>query len=553
MSLRLINKEAKHNIHPILPANPQQTKPLKMKNYFICLLASFLCATSTKAQASLSSYPAATATIYLDFDGEEVHTPMWNNGNAFTCAQAPMTTAQITEVFNRVSEDYRPFNINITTDFNIFLAAPITKRIRVIITPTSDWFAGVGGVAFVGSFSWGDDTPCFVFCDRLANYAKYVAECCSHESGHTMGLSHQSKYDNSCNLTATYNEGVGTGEVAWAPIMGNSYYRNMSGWNNGPTPYGCSSNQDNLTIISSQNGFTYRSDDYSDDINISPNQIDISALTMLGLISTNIDKDAFKFTLNQNSNVWLTINPFSVAANNEGADLDVKMTLYDKNKQLIKVYDPANSLSVIVDTILLEGTYYMVVDGTGNNNASDYGSIGSYSITGITKLLPVCSVRLAAKVIENGHSLSWQVNCNEGLQSVEVQTSLDGSNFSSISSLYGAATNFNYTPQRFKNIFYRIKIITLGGQTAFSNIVLLTATKKTIEQFVVTTTVTNEIAVQAETQYEYVLSDVKGNMLQKGNRATGAGKINTSLYPSGFYFLQLFADGKRQTERIFKQ
>ena len=85
-----------------------------------------------------------------------------------------------------------------------------------------------------------------------------VAECCSHESGHTLGLSHQSKYDDGCHLTATYNEGTGSGETAWAPIMGNSYYRNMSGWNNGPTPYGCGSNQDNLSIITSQNGFGYR-------------------------------------------------------------------------------------------------------------------------------------------------------------------------------------------------------------------------------------------------------------------------------------------------------
>ena len=38
---------------------------------------------------------------------------------------------KLTEIFNRVSEDYRPFDINITTDIDVFIAAPFDKRIRV--------------------------------------------------------------------------------------------------------------------------------------------------------------------------------------------------------------------------------------------------------------------------------------------------------------------------------------------------------------------------------------------------------------------------------------
>ena len=100
-----------------------------------------------------------------------------------------MDDTQITEVFNRTVEDYRPFNINITTDSSVFLAAPLNKRIRIIITPTSAWYPGVGGVSWINSFVWGDDTPGFVFCDRLGpNNAKLVAECCSHEAGHTVAF-----------------------------------------------------------------------------------------------------------------------------------------------------------------------------------------------------------------------------------------------------------------------------------------------------------------------------------------------------------------------------
>ncbi len=131
----------------------------------------------------LSSFPSAKATIYLDFDGQTVSGTSWNGGSTFYCMPAQVTDDQITEIFNRVSEDYRPFNINITTDSTVFLAAPLTQRVRVIITPTSAWYPGVGGVAFTGSFIWGDDTPAFVFSDMLGNNTKMIAECCTHESG----------------------------------------------------------------------------------------------------------------------------------------------------------------------------------------------------------------------------------------------------------------------------------------------------------------------------------------------------------------------------------
>src|SRR5487761_2071249 len=128
----------------------------------------------------LSSLPTAQATIFLDFDGHYVQTTSWNGGNPIDCAPSGLSDAQIIEIFNRVSEDYRPFNINITTDSTVFYAAPLNRRIRIIITPTSSWYMGVGGVAYTGSFTWGDDTPAFVFPNRLGpDNPKMVAECCT--------------------------------------------------------------------------------------------------------------------------------------------------------------------------------------------------------------------------------------------------------------------------------------------------------------------------------------------------------------------------------------
>ncbi len=167
-----------------------------------------------------------------------------------------------------------------------------------------------------------------------------VAECCTHESGHTVGLSHQAKYDSNCNLLATYNTGAGTGQTGWAPIMGNSYYENFSGWYNGPTPYGCAADQDALSIITSINGFTYRADDHSDDPNCKSHCININnnSFADSGIITTSNDKDVFKFNLTNTGHLHLDANPFSVGPDNEGADLDIKLELLNSSLQVIQVF-----------------------------------------------------------------------------------------------------------------------------------------------------------------------------------------------------------------------
>ncbi len=106
------------------------------------LMTLMLCgALTTKAQVPLlSSYPSAQAVIFLDFDGETVENTSWNLNGPIVCGPSGLNTAQMTEVFNRVSEDYRPFNLNVTTDSTKYLSAPIAKRMRIVVTITSDWY-----------------------------------------------------------------------------------------------------------------------------------------------------------------------------------------------------------------------------------------------------------------------------------------------------------------------------------------------------------------------------------------------------------------------------
>lgn len=123
----------------------------------------FVVANISFAAPKLNSLSGADAVIFLDFDGHFVEGTVWNNGQPFSCAAANLTNDQISKIFQSVAEDFRPFKINITTDSLSFLNAPLNRRIRIIVTPTSQWKNGVNGISYIGSFLWGDDTPGFVF------------------------------------------------------------------------------------------------------------------------------------------------------------------------------------------------------------------------------------------------------------------------------------------------------------------------------------------------------------------------------------------------------
>jgi len=159
-----------------------------MKNLYRSGLITLILFSSVVARAQvpiLNSLPSASATVFLDFDGQTVANTSWNFSGPIVCGPSGLTSSQITSIFNRMAEDYRPFDLNITTDSTKYWSAPATKRMRVILTVSYEWYGMAGGVSFVGSFPWGDNTPCFVFTSLLNFNEKNIAEAvlCTNRSG----------------------------------------------------------------------------------------------------------------------------------------------------------------------------------------------------------------------------------------------------------------------------------------------------------------------------------------------------------------------------------
>ncbi|MBQ9872995.1 MAG: pre-peptidase C-terminal domain-containing protein [Thermoguttaceae bacterium] len=336
---------------------------------------------------NLSSNPSSTFTIFLDFDGNQYTGNMWTNGAGVVSPKFDMdgnvdsfSNSELRDIYDvwlRVSEDYAPFNVNVTTKDP---GADALKKssngdkaygIRVAIGGSCyDWYnSSCGGVAYVGSFDWNDDVPCFVFPKQLYS-AKNVAEAAAHEVGHTLGLSHD----------GTSTQGYYGGADGWAPIMGVGYSQPLTQWSKGEY-YDANNRQDDLEIITSK-GFDYKPDDRGDTIaKATALQFVSSGVLGQGLIERNTDVDFYSFELDGQQSV-ITVGGYSEITN-----LDALVKLYDASGNLLKVYDPTNTLYVTIDVSNFSpGKYYMSVEGTGltvdgNLVYSDYASLGVYYIT----------------------------------------------------------------------------------------------------------------------------------------------------------------------------
>ena len=415
---------------------------------------------------AFSSLPGANQTIFLDFDGQTVEGTNWNTYYNQTTLIAPAydtdgdtsvfsatELSQIEEAWKRVSEDYRPFNINVTTvDPGIEALRKTTTNdqqwgIRVVVSKEAPMVTdpakrtGAGGIAYIDSFNWSSDTPAWVF----TSGGKNVAEAASHEAGHSLGLSHDGLIGG-----ASYYTGHGSGETGWAPIMGVGYYQNVTQWdrgeyynsNNSDSTANYSKGPDDLSIITTRNGFSYRADDRGNsNAQASPLSVAGTTVNDSGIVETTGDLDVFSFVTGAGS-VTLNVTPFT-----PGPNLDIKADLYDGAGTLIASSNNSTVLSAGFSLNLAAGQYFLQVDGTGwgtpsassPSGYSEYASLGQYFISGsiVTPDAATPQVSIGDTVVnENAGTVTFSVALSQAaITSTSVNwatvngTAIGGSDF----------------------------------------------------------------------------------------------------------------------------
>ena len=206
----------------------------------------------------LNSYSPAAATVYLDFDGTVVEGTLWNGDGKIIAEPSGLGAATITWIHKIISDHFKLFNLNITTDRAVYERAPVRQRIHVIITTEGSWYGPVTGISAVGSFTWGNDTPAWVFIHALSNNPSYIAAAATHQIGHTLGLQHQSEYDSYGVMITELSGGETNIFSNEAPLMGIPFYKTAD-WRNGHPSTGVSDIQsDTAQIAGAPNNIGYR-------------------------------------------------------------------------------------------------------------------------------------------------------------------------------------------------------------------------------------------------------------------------------------------------------
>ena len=316
-----------------------------------------------------SSSLVSDNVIYLDFDGETVTDPRWNAGAEIVAAAANYSAAEIERIWAIVAEDFRGFNVNVTTDRAKYDLAAVGQRHMNIVTPTDDWFIGnAGGVAYLDSFSDGSDTPSWTW-NLGVNIAALTA---SHEIGHTFGLNHDGR--------TTPPEEYYAGSAAWGPIMGAPFDSTTTQWSKGEYP-SANNQEDDVASIAAVVSFI--PDDYSSSIfNPFPLLGDEDGNVLFsGIISAEADKDIFSFSVTGGTATF-AVTPVGAAAE---LNLKVRARILDSSGGLIADFNDPTSFSAEFEQALSAGTYLLEISsGTSgtwaNGGFGAYGSIGSYSV-----------------------------------------------------------------------------------------------------------------------------------------------------------------------------
>ena len=361
---------------------------------------------STLQVPTLESLPGATAVILLDYDGHYLDGTLWNDmfngGNPIDAQAMHYSELEIREMWALISADFSAFDVNITTSEEVFNRAPVDKRGRVIFTPTNYFAPGWGGYAYIGSFTWGGglygETPSFVWNTGVVNGGNSA----SHEIGHMLHLLH----DGRTSPAEEYYYGNGN----WAPIMGAAFIP-FAQWSQGDYPF-ANNTEDDLNIIATHNGFSYRTDDHGDHDKAASALVTegkgvVSPASNAGNISTSTDIDVFSFETTGGL-VSLRVRPTA-----EYSNLNPLLVLRSEGGKVIRVQDVGQPY-VTIEEELRSGKYFLSVEGgTSVYGAySKYGSLGEYTISGY---IPVTSPVVAVDLVSPTSGTYFKVGSSVNL------------------------------------------------------------------------------------------------------------------------------------------
>ena len=348
---------------------------------------------------ALHSLPGSQHTIFLDFDGATVADTAWNTPDIGLEPRdykgwvldplnplSDVELADIQNIWQRVAEDYAPFDVDVTTadpgQDALTRSGPddATYGTRVLVSSSNPAMRVVcpdlcSGSAFFDVFDLTSAhdfyQPAWVFPKMLFNDPKDIGETISHEVGHNFGLLHD----------GTATDGYYGGHRNWAPIMGAGFDRPITQWSRGEYA-GADNQQDDLALIAA-NGAPLRPDEAG-------STPDGAGPLPAGraYITDNADVDVYALGSCDGS---VTVSARSASVS---PDLDIRVSVLRADGTLVAGANPPSNnldrdrvkgMSAAVAAQVPPGSYFVAVTGVGHGGAvsgyDGYASVGSYRLS----------------------------------------------------------------------------------------------------------------------------------------------------------------------------
>lgn len=350
---------------------------------------------------ALESKPDAPVDFYLAFAGDQIEDTNPILANRIDGASGPVTIApydtdgspgyspqevdEITEIWARVAEDFRPFNVNVTTIRPGRLGDGIAAQVTI---GDDGSFLGVSTYdALLRAYSNPNfPNQGFVFSENtetgFASDAHDIAFMASSAFGKMLGLRPHPQFIGSQQVSS-----LDPGNGAIGPILGNPRNSLRDIWVNAPSDLGAGSTQDDIATIAGQLGFVI--DDHANTISGAATlSVDVGDEIINGIISETNDVDVVRFnTLATTATISLEgldlRQQFARAIPNPGSNLDPVLELLDANGVVIAsddfpvgFFNDPEGLKATITQAIPAGTFYIRV-----SNRGEYGNLGEYNIT----------------------------------------------------------------------------------------------------------------------------------------------------------------------------
>ncbi len=459
------------------------------------------------------SRPGSTKVIYLDFNGQTITGTSWNNqkGNvgdanyrqavasyvakAFDIDNNPTSFSDaeqtiIVQVWERVAEDYKGFDVDVTTEQPATFTATTG---RILITNNVDAngvnmpASTASGVAYIDVFGSSNYvstySPALVYANQNYNNEAYIAEAASHEMGHNLSLSH----DGTTTGDEYYN-GHGTGETSWNTLMAAAYDSNVTQWSKGEY-YNANNPEDDLAIIAGHLG--YVPDDHTDS-NASATPLTVSGLNVSGsgIISQTGEADRFSFNSGPGV-ITLNATTFRSASHTNGGNLDVALELYYAGGSMVASANVDGVTNSTLSTTVAGGTYFLRVYGASSGDPlsssptgyTNYGSLGQYTISGTvistTPVLPSFTSQPSSQTVYAGQAVQFTVAAN-GYPAPTYQWKKNGANIGG-----AISSTFSITSAVVGDAGSYTCVATNSSGPVASNVASLTVTPTSLPSFTI--------------------------------------------------------------------